>query len=211
MKEEEATEEYLELFDEKEPIPIYRVSLSKLNVGNAVLAWFRKKAVGVKGAGEYRHVIGLPEEIRILEGMPEEIEREIVRHEVNHYQKGHLTEMGVPEYIMISGALLVIPGMFRGVPTVLAQVGTLVALAGFLLQSSQHEQEANEDVDLSEAYDKSSLDLEQYSDSYLSAMGYAESVLGLALIPLSGLVLGMKGYGSALTSLVSKLFGGESS
>lgn len=78
------TEDYIDFFQGKEPIPIYKVDESKLGWSNKLLVWYRKRFFGVEGGAEFRS-FGVQPQIRISSNVRDNVFDEVVRHEVNHY------------------------------------------------------------------------------------------------------------------------------
>lgn len=80
---EDITRQYIELFGEEKPVPIYKVKQSDLGLGYRLYIKIRRLLGGENGGGTY---YGLPfnKHIEISDNLGD-IERDVVKHEVNHY------------------------------------------------------------------------------------------------------------------------------
>lgn len=175
---------------------------SELNPTNRILSWYREKTIGYDFAAEYRRpYLGQDEEILVIDGVSERIEREVVKHEINHYKKhGEDSESEFPDYVMIAGGVMMIPASAGVVPQIWAKIGGAVAILGFFLALYwivfKHEDEANEDVDLGTAFNESEIDMrDRFSKRYLRFVNIGEKTIAMTtmipgnMLKISGLYL----------------------
>lgn len=187
---EEITDKHHDLFEEKntEEIPIYRVKTRELSLGNSILAYYRKKIIGKSIGAEYRPKTSWGEEqIKIVEDLPSKLEKEILKHEVNHLANKEETNEIMDKYLRIAGTGLatVLILSYAGVITnPLAKYLSWGSIASFFVAfkvaRNKSEDKADEDVDISSVLREEGLVEREFGKVSGLFLGVFEKVLAFA-------------------------------
>lgn len=170
-------------------VPVYRVPWYRLSWSNIPLYWLRRLVLGFKMAAEYRTdfmTFSGQEHIRLLEGMPESVEKEVVKHEIRHHRQFKEGGPSVERkyWIVFMGGIITMIAGFSIRSTIVPGLG-LIMMVYFLYKVLMGlEDDADKDMDKT-VYE----DLEGYSkpETELGLKAYKFTLIVVGLI--TGLVL----------------------
>ena len=206
------TEEYAHEFKGSPPITIYKGDTSDISIANRVLAKYRKKVYGLPMAAEYRNgqFPWIPHEIVVTRGMPKDMERSVVTHEVNHYHSHQrlspLEAVSAP--FMTFGIVGLSVGLFVSEFLAFFSMGAIMTsfAINFYDQMFLEEERAEQGTGLAKSQIEADLDYRLNEDSWkFKIMDKLEKPVAYTLLPFGGVhtqLIGLKRLGKRMLSKV---------